>query len=213
MHLYLGYFVNNLYFFKLYIKYKAFIKRSNQKIKMLKKIIVLLIITTTLISCKGPDGKRKFGADARKFPDDPALRVQKNLEEGRGFRLNQMMDNKTGVFDFASSNELWRASLDVIDFMPLSSVNYSGGIIITDWYSSDQNQNESIKISIRFLTNEIRSDALDIKVFTRKCIDSLINCKYVDTSKSLITELKKEILKKAEIYKRQDSKKDEKKKN
>ena len=180
---------------------------------MLKKIIVLLIITTTLISCKGPDGKRKFGADARKFPDDPALRVKKNLEEGRGFRLNQMMDNKAGVFDFASSNELWRASLDVIDFMPLSSVNYSGGIIITDWYSSDQNQNESIKISIRFLTNEIRSDALDIKVFTRKCIDSLINCKYVDTSKSLITELKKEILKKAEIYKRQDSKKDEKKKN
>ena len=179
---------------------------------MLKKIIVLLIITTTLISCKGPDGKRKFGADARKFPDDPALRVQKNLEEGRGFRLNQMMD-KSGVFDFASSNELWRASLDVIDFMPLSSVNYSGGIIITDWYSSDQNQNESIKISIRFLTNEIRSDALDIKVFTRKCIDSLINCKYVDTSKSLITELKKEILKKAEIYKREDSKKDEKEKN
>ena len=180
---------------------------------MLKKIIVLLIITTTLISCKGPDGKRKFGADARKFPENPALRVKKNLEEGRGFRLNQMMDNKAGVFDFASSNELWRASLDVIDFMPLSSVNYSGGIIITDWYSSDQNQNESIKISIRFLTNEIRSDALDIKVFTRKCIDSLINCKYVDTSKSLITELKKEILKKAEIYKRQDSKKDEKKKN
>ena len=180
---------------------------------MLKKIIVLLIITTTLISCKGPDGKRKFGADARKFPDDPSLRVKKNLEEGRGFRLNQMMDKKAGVFDFASSNELWRASLDVIDFMPLSSVNYSGGIIITDWYSSDQNQNESIKISIRFLTNEIRSDALDIKVFTRKCIDSLINCKYVDTSKSLITELKKEILKKAEIYKRQDSDKDEKKKN
>ena len=180
---------------------------------MLKKIIVLIIIAATLISCKGPDGERKFGADARKFPDDPRLRVKKNLEEGRGFRLNQMMENKAGVFDFASSNELWRASLDVIDFMPLSSVNYSGGIIITDWYSSDQNQNESIKISIRFLTNEIRSDSLDIKVFTRKCIDSLINCRYVDTSKSLITELKKEILKKAEIYKRQDSKKDEKKKN
>ena len=181
---------------------------------MLKKIIVLLLITTALLSCKGPDGKRKFGADARKFPDDPTLRVKKNLEEGRGFRLNQMIEtNKGGTFDFASSNELWRASLDVIDFMPLSSVNYSGGIIITDWYSSDQNQNESIKISIRFLTNEIRSDALDIKVFTRKCKDSLINCKYIDTSKSLITELKKEILKKATIYKRKDSEKDEKKKN
>ena len=73
-----------------------------------------------------------------------------------------------GTFDFASSNELWRASLDTIDFMPLSSVNYSGGIIITDWYSEKNNSNESIKISIRFLTNEIRSDALDVKIFTKK---------------------------------------------
>ena len=89
---------------------------------------------------------------------------------------------KGGTFDFASSNELWRASLDVIDFMPLSSVNYSGGIIITDWYSDENNQNESIKISIRFMTNEVRSDALKIKVFNRKCLDNLINCKYTETS-------------------------------
>ena len=97
--------------------------------------------------------------------------------------------------------------------MPLSSVNYSGGIIITDWYSSDLNQNESIKITIRFLTNEVRSDALAIKVFTRKCKDSLINCKYVDTSKTLVTELKKEILKKAAIYKKQNSEKKGNQKN
>ena len=73
-----------------------------------------------------------------------------------------------GDFEFASSNELWRASLDVIDFMPLASANYSGGILITDWYS-EKNPNESIKITIRFLTNEIRSDALDIKIFNKKC--------------------------------------------
>ena len=94
-----------------------------------------------------------------------------------------------GVFEFATSNELWRASLDTIDFMPLASVNYSGGIIITDWYSNDQNSNESIKISIRFLTNEIRSDALDIKVFTRKCSENL-NCKTYETSESLVPEPK-----------------------
>ena len=179
-----------------------------------KKLIILLILSTSLAACKGPDGKRKFGGDARKFPDDPKLRVQKNLEEGRGFRIGEVFgETKGGVFDFASSNELWRASLDVIDFMPLSSVNYSGGIIITDWYSSDLNQNESIKISIRFLTNEVRSDALDIKIFTRKCKDSLINCKYIDTSKTLVTELKKEILKKATIYKKQNSEEKEKQKN
>jgi hypothetical protein len=101
-----------------------------------------------------------------------------------------------GVFDFASSNDLWRASLDVIDFMPLSSVNYSGGIIITDWYSENNNPNESIKISIRFTTNEIRSDALDIKVFNRKCSNNLLNCKFTE-KKCLVTELKKRNFKKS----------------
>tara|TARA_A100001388_G_C28666415_1_gene449348 strand:- start:82 stop:597 length:516 start_codon:yes stop_codon:yes gene_type:complete len=151
-----------------------------------------------LSACSG-----KFpGADARKFPADPKQRVKKNLEEGRGFTLNKAFGNtkRGGTFDFASSNELWRASLDVIDFMPLTSVNYSGGIIITDWYSDGNNSNESIKISIRFLTNEIRSDALDIKIFTRKCFENLMNCKIIETDKILMNELKKEILKKAALY-------------
>ena len=94
-----------------------------------------------------------------------------------------------------------RASLEVIDFMPISSANYSGWIIITDWYSEHNNQNESIKISIRFLTNEIRSDALDIKIFNRKCDNGSFNCKFTNSSKNLVAELNKEILKKAAIYK------------
>ena len=180
--------------------------------KLLKIIIFILIMPLLLISCKGPDGKMKFpGADARKFPANPEERVKKNLEEGRGFRLkDSFKDSRGGVFDFASSNPMWRASLDVIEFMPLSSVNYSGGIIITDWYSENSNPNESIKISIRFLTNEIRSDALDIKVFNRKCENNLLNCKYIDSSGVLVIELKKEILKKAAVYKKQEN---DKKKN
>ena len=94
--------------------------------------------------------------------------------------------------------------------MPLTSANYSGGIIITDWYSENDTPNESIKISIRFLTNEIRSDALEIKVFNRKCENNLLNCKFIDSSSVLVTELKKEILKKAALYKKEE---DEKKKN
>ena len=93
-----------------------------------------------------------------------------------------------GAFQFANSNGLWRASLDVIDFMPLSSVNYSGGIIINDWYTDNKNPNESIKISIRFLTNEVRSDALDIKIFNRKC-DNSFNCKFANASDVLIAGL------------------------
>ena len=164
----------------------------------------LTIIALFLSGCNG----KLPGGDARKSPADPAKRVEKNLAEGRGFKLNDAFKKERGgVFDFASSNNLWRASLDVIDFMPLVSVNYSGGIIITDWYSENSNSNESIKISIRFTTNEIRSDALNIKVFNRKCSNNLLNCTIKETEGVLVTELKKEILKTATKYKNQDKEK------
>jgi hypothetical protein len=170
--------------------------------------LILLVSSTLLISCGG----KLPGADARKFPSDPKKRVEKNLSEGRGFRLSEMGKSSSGggVFEFASSNELWRASLDIIDFMPLASVNYSGGIIITDWYSSNQNSNESIKISIRFLTNEIRSDAIDVKVFIKKC-SSLSNCLISEKQGDIGIELKKKILKTATVYKTEKKSKKESK--
>ena len=170
------------------------------------KVLFILILSGLLLSgCNG-----KLGGDARKFPDDPKLRIKKNMEEGRGFRVNDAFKSpRGGVFEFASSNELWRASLDIIDFMPLTSVNYSGGIIITDWYSTDQSSNESIKISIRFLSNEIRADALDIKVFNKKCLTQT-NCVISEKSGNITIELKKKILKTAAIYEKE--KKNKKKK-
>ena len=176
--------------------------------KSLKIIFIILIFSTFLNSCGG----KLPGADARKYDPDPKKRIKKNMEEGRGFRLSESLGGLkggSGTFDFASSNELWRASLDTIDFMPLGSVNYSGGIIITDWYSTDQTSNESIKISIRFLTNEIRSDALDIKVFNKKCSTQL-NCTISEKTGNLIPELKGKILKTAAIYEKE--KKEKKKK-
>ena len=171
------------------------------KFNLILPILLMFFIT----ACK--DGKM-IGGDARKFPADPKERIKKNLEEGRGFKLSETMKPRGGVFDFASSNELWRASLDSIDFMPLSSVNYSGGIIVTDWYSESSSPNESIKISIRFLTNEVRSDALDIKVFNRVCNNSnMLNCKIIQTDGLIVSELKKKILKTAMIYKEENKKK------
>ena len=117
--------------------------------------------------------------------------------------MDEVENSGSGNFEFASSNELWRASLDVIDFMPLTSANYSGGIIITDWYS-ENSDGESLKITIRFLSNEIRADALEIKVFYKKC-DKNLNCKISEKSTSLTTELQKEILKKAAIYEKQNT--------
>jgi hypothetical protein len=172
-----------------------------------KKIIKLTFLTCflpfLLISC----GK---GVDARKFPPNPELRVKKNMEEGRGFRLNNALKKKGSTnYEFASSNELWRASLDTIDFMPLASVNYSGGIIVTDWYNNNQNLDgdESVKISIRFLTNEIRSDALDIKIFKKICKNNF-NCKISEGNDNLKLELKKKILKTAKIYETQKENKE-----
>ena len=169
----------------------------NILIKYTKQAIILLIFVV-ITGC----GIYKK-VDARKVSPNVNDRAQKNIQEGRSFKLFDSDKPRGGDFQFASSNELWRASLDVIDFMPLSSVNYSGGIIITDWYTDNTSQNESIKISIRFLTNEIRSDSLDIKVFNKKCKDSLLNCKITEQV-NLVQELKKEILKKAALYKEQD---------
>lgn len=161
--------------------------------KTIKLTLFLTFLPFWLSSCG-------TGVDAKKYPPNPELRVKKNIEEGRGFNLSNTIKKNTSTnFEFASSNELWRASLDVIDFMPLSSVNYSGGIIISDWYSNNQSSDESIKISIRFLTNEIRSDALDIKIFKKICKTDE-GCKISEGYDNLITELKRKILKNAKIY-------------
>ena len=175
---------------------------NNMFFKKFSQIPVFLIILILLNSC----GKNFFrGADARKVSPDPRERVKKNLEEGKGFRLNNAIKkgvSRGGDFEFASSNELWRASLDIIEFMPLTSANYSGGIIITDWYSNSTNPNETIKITIRFLTNEIRSDAIDINVFYKKC-DAEYKCVVQKNNENIESELRREILKKATIYQKQ----------
>ena len=141
--------------------------------------------------------------DAREFPPEPEKRIQRNIEEGRGMRLFQKKEG--GVFDFASSNPLWRASLDTINFMPLLSANYSGGIIITDWYSDNSADNESIKITIRFLTSEVRSDAIEVTIFKKDC-NAEKDCRMYEESGDLITDIKKSILKKAAIYKKKNIK-------
>tara|TARA_Y100000741_G_scaffold42947_1_gene29867 strand:- start:366 stop:947 length:582 start_codon:yes stop_codon:yes gene_type:complete len=166
--------------------------------KLFEKIILIFAILFSLTSCQALKYKP---VDAKEFPPEPEKRVKKNLEEGRAFRLFGDNEKKGGTFDFASSNPLWRATLDTVNFLPLISANYSGGIIITDWYSNN-NQSESIKITIRFLTNEIRVDALDVKVFMKKCgIQS--NCTITENDGQIVKDLKKSILKKAAIYEKE----------
>ena len=170
------------------------------KNRVFLKLIIFLIILVPLINSCGPFKPKKV--DARNVPPSGDERVKKNIEEGRAFSLQASLTKKK-EYDFASSNELWRASLDTIDFMPLINANYSGGIIITDWYSEQNSNNESVKISIRFLSNEIRADALDIKVFKKVC-PKLNQCVITETGDELIKELTKNILRKAAIYEKQN---------
>ncbi len=172
-------------------------------------IVFLIFSLAILSSCQALKYKK---VSARDYPPDPKERIKKNMEEGRGFRLmDTIQKGRSGKFDFASSNPLWRATLDTISFMPLTSANYSGGIIITDWYSDNSDKNESVKISVRFLTNEIRSDALDIKLFIKQCSVSINNCKITENTGSVIKELNKSILKKAAIYEKEFKKKNKRK--
>ena len=170
------------------------------------KILLLLQLIISLNSC-GPLAYKKV--DARKVSWDPEERVKKNLEEGRGFRLFEDEKKFGTTYEFASSNELWRATLDTIDFMPLTTANYSGGIVVTDWYSDNQSLSENIKITVRFLTNEIRSDALNVKVYTKKC-ENLNKCNINENNPEIQNKLITTILSKASRYKQEKDKKSRK---
>ena len=145
-------------------------------------------------------------ADARKIPSNSKERVKKNLEEGKGFSLKGMVSGQGGTgYTFASSNPMWRATLEILDFLPLANVDYSGGIITTDWYNEGTASDDSIKITVRFLTNEIRSDGIRIIVHKRNC--TIQNrCIVKKISSALEQELQVAILKKAVIFEKEYNK-------
>ena len=167
------------------------------------KIITLAISVICLIFLSGCEALKYKKVSAKDFPADPKERIKKNMEEGRGFRVMGGNNSRGTTYSFATSNPLWRATLDSLDFMPLVSANYSGGIVVTDWYSESSTPLESIKISIRFLTNEIRSDALDINVFYKECSQDLTNCKVTQKDNELVSEITLSILKKASQYEKE----------
>ena len=146
-------------------------------------------------------------SDARVVSPNSKERVKKNLEEGKGMSIGKMMDGGGGgtSYQFASSNPMWRATLEILDFLPLSNVDYSGGIIITDWYNEGTSLDESIKITVRFLTNEVRSDGLRIIVHKKRC-DAQQKCSIKKIASTLEHELQVAILKKAALFEKEYNK-------
>ncbi len=155
------------------------------------KFILILLSLIILSSC----GIYKR-SDVKDNPVNVQDRVRKNIEEGKGVRFN-IRKRKGGVFDFASANELWRASVETLDFVPLVNASYSGGIIITDWFNGGKDNNRDLKITVRFLSNEIRSDALKVIVHEKICTNN--NCVTNLIDSKISGEIQLAILKKATL--------------
>ena len=156
---------------------------------------LVLLITFSFTNCSG----NKFG-NARETPVNAQERARKNIEEGRGAGLGGLLGNRGTNYEFSSSNSMWRASLELLDFLPLSTVDYSGGVIVSDWYSDNSKSNESIKISVRFLSNEIRSDSLKIIVHKKKCSSSDNCTTFLQENSKIVDELRRSILAKAALF-------------
>ena len=175
---------------------------SNDNPKKILSFIVGIIFLSLVSSC----GSGIWNpADARKVPANVNERVKKNLEEGKGFTMKGMMRGNETSYQFASSNPMWRATLEILDFLPLANVDYSGGIITTDWYNEGTASDESIKITIRFLTNEIRSDGIRIIVHKKRC-NVQQKCIVKKISSTLEQEIRVAILKKAILFEKEFNK-------
>ena len=175
---------------------------SNKILSFLKNFLFLIFVLTVLQSCGALKFKR---SDVKDNPINDAEKREKNVKEGRGISIGGTK-GRSGSFDFATSNEMWRAAMDVLDFVPLTTADYGGGIIITDWYSEDLNSEESVKIMINFLTNEIRADGLKVKIYKKVCNDKQ-KCNTQLMTSELDNEIKLAVLKKAAQLKNQDAKK------
>ena len=164
------------------------------------KIIVYFFLISSLLSC----GIYK-PVDTRKVPVSGPERAKKNVAEGRGVSLGKAIGRGSTNYEFSTSNPMWRASLDILDFLPLSTVDYSGGVIISDWYTDDSNENQALKITIRFLSNTIQTNSLKVTVHKKKCsIDQ--SCKVEVFQSRIQEELVASILKKASILQKQQKK-------
>jgi len=158
--------------------------------------LILLLFLLNLSSCglPKPDWSKKGIVSGKE-------RARENVRQGKGITFGNFGNSETN-FLFASSNPMWRATLETVDFMSLSNVDYAGGLIITDWYSEDS-PNEAVKIIVTFLSNEVRSDGLTIDIRKRNCnqnnqciikkIDSDLNFKIKDKILKRAAVLEKEL--------------------
>jgi hypothetical protein len=168
------------------------------------KLISFFFIMSLLFGC---GGFKKV--DTRKVPTNAQERAKKNVAEGRGASIGGFLKNRGGSnnYEFDTANPMWRASLEILDFLPMTTVDYSGGMIITDWYSdrssTTNNIEDSIKITIRFLSNEVRSDSLKIIIHKKICKGPSSCSVSILNNSTISQEIRTTIIKKAALFEKQ----------
>ena len=178
---------------------------------MLRFIVTTLIFTGFLTGCNvfKAEVDPITGKKVRKEPN-LGKRAQDYADEGGGIFNSGNMSRGT-TYEFATANVMWRATLNSLDFIPLQSVNYSGGVVITDWYSNDLNSNESIKLEIRFLSNETSPSSIKITSYKKIC--KIQNCKTIKLNNDFNNKLKSTIIEQARKLKLEEEIKKKKKKS
>ncbi|MGI9082701.1 MAG: DUF3576 domain-containing protein [Candidatus Fonsibacter lacus] len=181
----------------------------NILINPLKKILYIFTINFLLILLNNCAKTDPVTGEKVVIETNERVRAREAADKQGGF-FGIIGQSKSGTnFEFASSNVLWRATLKNLDFLPLISADYSGGILIYDWYAQSENPKEQIKISVQFLNNELRSDSLKVLAHKRicensdKCLNLTIDQKFADS-------IKENIINNARILKIEETKKDKK---
>ena len=173
----------------------------NKNMRILVKLLLYIFIVSITVSC----GKGFFKkVDTRKVPISGPERAKQNVKEGRGVSLGEMVGvgkNNTN-YEFSTSNPMWRATLEILDFLPLSNVDYSGGVIISDWYTDDTEKNQALKVTVRFLSNVVRSNSLKITVHRKRCSVNQ-TCKIELFQSRIQEELVASILREATLLEKQ----------
>jgi hypothetical protein len=156
----------------------------------MKKGLLIISIILLSLSCSKTD---PVTGEKIIIEPDPAKKARDAAARGGGL-FGEIGGQKSSgqTLNFGTSNVLWRATLKSLDFLPLVSSDYSGGILIYDWYSQANNPKEQIKISVQFLNNELKSDSVKITAHKRicenvdKCSNLVVEQKFIDTVKDNI---------------------------
>jgi hypothetical protein len=159
------------------------------KIRVISNILMLSLVF--LLSCA-----KKDPSTGEVINYEPSLkkRQEEAVAKGQGiFGDINNIGKKSNTFEFATSNVLWRATLKSLDFMPMINADYSGGVIVYDWYSENLNSNEYIKITVRFLNNELKSNSIQIITHKKNCENSE-KCKTSKMNEEFSNNIKDKIL-------------------